>query len=163
MTTAKKRLDSNFKHLAIISDKCFIFEGWFNKSELLKFKNMLDKTLPEDFANAILACHKYQLSFPTFITNVKNVIDALMFDGTLAAKDAPLFARYMLEYVQGGWTLSEETISGLSSHILELNAELEAPFDSKIIGSAIQAVNIKRGCSISSNGYTFVIKKMQAK
>ena len=121
---------------------------------------MLDKTLPEDFANAILARHNYKLSFHTFITNVKNIIDALMFDGTLAAKDAPLFARYMLEYVQGGWKLSQQTISGLSSHILEVNAELESPFDSKIIGPAIQAVNVKRGCSTTSNGYTFVLKKM---
>ena len=121
----------------------------------------VDKSLAEDFANAILAIHKYQLMFPTYITNMKNVIDCLLFDKTLLPKDAPLFARYMLEFVQGGWDLPEDTIASVSSHILNINAELETPFDSSLIGSVIQAVNMKRECSISDNGYTYVVRKMR--
>lgn len=122
---------------------------------------MFEKSLAEDFGIAIVAYHKWKVELPVFITNMKNVIDALMFDKTITPDQAPVFSRYCLRHIGAGFNMTDDVINNISSKILRLDAELEMPFNTSAIGSIIQSVNIKRNCGLSSNGYSYVIKKIQ--
>jgi hypothetical protein len=121
---------------------------------------MFEKSLAEDFAMAIISYHKWRVEFPVFITNMKNVIDALMFDKTITPDQASAFSKYCLKHIGAGFNITDEVINNLSSNILKLDAELEMPFNTSVVGPIIQSVNIKRGCSVTSNGYSYVIRKM---
>ena len=113
----------------------------------------VDKSLCEHFAHSIIAKYQYKLDFDVFVTHMKNVIDALIYDKTISILDAQVFANHMLEYVSGGFGLQEHVIKNLSEMIIAINA----PFDASIMGPIIQAVNAKRCENWNSNGYSYIV------